>query len=221
MFLDARSFVATALFSVTSLIPTTNALGQSFAFGPRPSLSPYALRVPITPQAASFSCGAAVVLSLLVYWNGYDGQEVDLYRALGTNKNTGTEPYRIAQVLRSAGLSVASREGMTIADLQRALTRHQTVILDIQAWPDKPVRVPWPEVWNEGHYVVLVGLDETFAYFMDPSVKTGYAFIPISELLERWHDYEDPSKRQFFGLGIIVEGRSHLSAFPGPLVRIK
>lgn len=73
-----------------------------------------------------------------------------------------------------------------------------TVILDLQAW-DVPGHDDSNE-WQDGHYVVLVGIDADDAgnaYLMDPYVTESegdkaYARIPLrdpkSGLDARWHD---------------------------------
>ena len=48
----------------------------------------------------------------------------------------------------------------------------------------------WEARWEDGHYVVAVGLDDRNLYVMDPSVRGSYGFIPRAELLRRWHDFE-------------------------------
>ena len=187
-----------------------------------PALPANALPVPILRQSNSYSCGATVLLSALYYWRVYDGHESSLFSEIGTDPQKGTEPQGIVRGAKKHGLEAFFKENVSLEELRGALGRGETVILDIQAWSDE-VRlstVPWSRRWEDGHYVVLVGMDEANAYFMDPSVGTGYTFIPFSELLERWHDYEDRSgpvwrNRQ---LAIFIRGKEPIRNFPGPLI---
>src|SRR5687768_8460831 len=80
-----------------------------------------ALPVPLVRQAAPHTCGAAVLLSVLQYWQAYDGGEAALQRALGTTENAGTPPDRIAAAAESFGLTAYLAENMTLEDLGLAL----------------------------------------------------------------------------------------------------
>lgn len=174
---------------------------------PEPSMPADYLPLPITTQETNYSCGAASALSVLRYWQAYDGDERSLYELLGTKPQDGTPPESIARGLRQLGLRAELREGMTIGDLRAALRRGDSVILDIQAWREDE-DTPWSERWQDGHYVALVGMDEHYAYLMDPSTPDRYAYVPLPELLERWHDYEDRDgpPRRYYQLGIVVRG---------------
>ena len=71
---------------------------------------------------------------------------------------------------------------MTLAHLERAVDAGHPPIVDLQAWRD--FEHPWPEVWDAGHYCLLVGYDHEHLFFMDPSVLTvgAYAYMPRHEL---------------------------------------
>ena len=78
----------------------------------------------------------------------------------------------------------------------------------------------WAERWEDVHYVALVALDGTNAYFMDPSVLPGLARVPSYELPHRWHDYERDGRavRRFSGPGIVIRGKT--PATPPALTRM-
>ena len=185
-----------------------------------PKLPRNALTVPIVRQYSSYSCGTAAALSVLYYWRVYEGNENALLKIAGTTPAEGTAPQGIVKVARHYGLTAGFREMVTIRELRAALGRGETVILDIQAWPDNPGEMPWSKRREDGHYVVLTALDDKHAYFMDPSEGSAYTYIPLAELVERWHDYENtPSgvwnNRQ---LAIFISGKTPLKKYPGPLV---
>ncbi|MGZ3699302.1 MAG: C39 family peptidase [Bdellovibrionota bacterium] len=188
-----------------------------------PALPRNALPVPIIAQATSWSCGPAALLGVLYYWNVYDGTEKKLYAMMDTNHKDGTEPGKIAEVAQKFGLQAEFRHELTIADLKNALAEGTTPILDIQAWRSEKSTKPWRDNWDDGHYVVLVGLDRQFAYFMDPSAHAGYGFIPIPELLDRWHDYEDRHGYKEFNLqaAVLIHGAVARRAFPDSLIPIQ
>lgn len=178
---------------------------------PEPVIPPDYLPVPVTVQETDYSCGAAAVLALLRYWGVYGGDEASLYPLLGTRPKDGTPPENMVEGLRHFGLDAALREGMTFPDLTAALKAGKTVILVLQAWRDD-AGGSWAETWDSGHYVVLNGMDDHYAYFMDPSTEERYAYVPLAELMERWHDYEDRDGqvRRYYQAGIIASGKAGL-----------
>jgi predicted double-glycine peptidase len=186
-----------------------------------PTAATHTLPVPLVRQATDYSCGAAVLLSVLYYWRVFDGREDELYVALHTTTSEGTAPEKIAEVARSFGLTADLREGTTVADLRAALARGDTVIVDLQAWHEGTgPGFRWRDTWDDGHYAVLVGIDAKRAYFMDPSVPGSYAYLPVAELHERWHDYENRSGKmiRYQQLAIFIRGRDPVQSIPGPPV---
>lgn len=189
-----------------------------------PKLPPGRLAVPLVRQATSYSCGAAAVLAVLQYWGSYDGGEGGLYAELGTTPEDGTDPRSMAKVLGEKGLETSWREGMTEADLEGHLARGETVIIDIQAWAeDDKTPDDYSDNWEDGHYVVLIGMDDTYLYVMDPSVSAGYGYFARSELKARWRDYEDRGGVVWrnSGLGIVSRGKARPAGFPAPLQRVR
>jgi predicted double-glycine peptidase len=184
-----------------------------------PDLPSNVLHVPIHRQEADYSCGPAALLSVMRYWRAFDGAERDLYDLLETTPRDGTEPVKIAETAAAFGLTVEMRTGMTTDDLRAQLARGKTVILDIQAWrTGSSARMPWEDVWEDGHYAVLIGMDAKYAYFMDPVLSDTYAYMPLDELPRRWHDYENRhgTTQRYFGLGIIMSGKPHPPGAPLP-----
>ncbi|HBA59987.1 MAG TPA: hypothetical protein DCZ92_04040 [Elusimicrobia bacterium] len=184
-----------------------------------PVLPGNALPVPIVRQSAGYTCGAAALLAALYYWQVYEGNESGLTRLTGTTPAEGTTPQGIVKGAQKYGLTAGYRENVTVAELKAALGRGETVIIDIQAWPDKPDEMSWAKRREDGHYIVLTGLDEKFAYFMDPSVGTGYTYIPLAELPERWHDYENTKAGVWENerLAIFIGGKNPLKKYPAAL----
>lgn len=194
------------------------------AAAPVVSLPADALPVPLTRQATVYSCGAAAAVGVLRYWQAWEGPEMTLHKMLDTTEAQGTHPKKILETLKTFGLKAELKKGMTAEDLRGHLLRGETVILDIQAWPDQADRlIEWKNLWDSGHYVVLVAIDDANAYVMDPSVPQGYAWLPVPELLERWHDFENRygTYERNIHLGIIASGANPLQAFPGSLLRLE
>lgn len=185
----------------------------------RPSLPKNALGVPLVRQATGYSCGAAALLAVLRYWRAYDGDERSLYAALDTTEADGTEPDAIERVARAHGLDARWRTGATVDELRAAAAVGSTVIVDLQAWRDRAAG-DWASDWDDGHYVVMVALDDKYLYAMDPSVDAAYDFVALGELARRWHDeYRD--HRRFEHGALFIAGRSHLAAASAPLVEMR
>ena len=184
----------------------------------QPVLPRNALPVPIIRQSSGHTCGAAALLAVLYYWQVYEGNESGLLGATGTAVD-GTTPQGIVKGAREYGLAAYYKEMVTIDALQAALSGGETVILDIQAWPDKPEEMPWAKRREDGHYVVLTALDKEYAYFMDPSVGTGYTYIKLPELMERWHDYENLKGGVWNNerLAVFVRGKTPMKEYPAAL----
>jgi predicted double-glycine peptidase len=190
---------------------------------PGAEATPSLLPVPDVYQSTNYSCGAAAVQSVLAYW-GVEVHEKDLWQDLNTTERLGTAPENMLRVLRSHGLQAQMHEGTTIPELHEALSKKVPVILDIQAWPDSPLSdASWDKDWEDGHYVIALGIDDANLYVEDPSLLDCRGYIPLNELDSRWRDYEgdppyDASKRSYVRLGIFVEGKA--KTIPKGLCRV-
>jgi len=121
---------------------------------------------------------------------------------------------------RRYGLEAEAQTDLTLADLERELARGSLVIVAVQAWADHAVP-DWRTNWEDGHYVVVVGLSNERVYVMDPSVRTGYAYLTRSEFLARWHDYDKEGTRKtvYDRLGIVIRGDAQLYMAPIPTTK--
>jgi hypothetical protein len=182
--------------------------------------------MPLVRQATEYSCGAAALMSTLMYWGVFGGGESSLYPLLETTEQDGTHPLKLVEGARDFGLDAEFLQNLGLDDLRQRLAQGYGIILDIQAWQYIPVgrpRTPWASEWESGHYVVLVGMDAEYAYFMDPSVGGNYGYIPLGELLERWHDYEDRTGaiERHVRSAVLVRGSQPPTRNPDALVRIE
>ncbi len=183
---------------------------------------PPLLPVPLVSQARPWSCGAAALMAALVYFGVYDDAESVLDAELGVTPEDGTRVDRIVAEARRYGLQADARVGLTFGDLERGLSRGEVVIVALQAWATKAV-TDWRTNWEDGHYVVVVGLSRDRVYVMDPSVRTGYAYLTRDQFLARWHDYDvDRGHRTTFErLGIVLRGGARLARYPAEPTRIE
>jgi predicted double-glycine peptidase len=185
------------------------------AWAIRASLSPRLVPVPLISQSQPWSCGAAALMATMVYFGVFDDAESSLVAQLGTTPSDGTRVRNIVAVARGFGLAAEARTRMTLAELDHLLAGGAVVIAAVQAWPSRRVS-SWRSDWEDGHYVVIVGVSGGRVYVMDPSVRTGYAYLPREEFLARWHDYdvEEDHVVVWDRLGIVIRGRSGLARYP-------
>lgn len=191
-------------------------VGQNLFAITAPQLPSNYLPLPLVRQEKSFSCGPASLLSVLKYWINYAGTEMSLYAPLKTTKKSGTNPKNIVHVAKQMGLEAYYKEGVTIEELKETWVRGETVILDLQAW--RTNKTPWKYLWKDGHYIVFTGLDEENLYAMDPSVDDEYGYMPLNELYDRWHDFENENGVIWrnYQLAIFIKGKTPGLPFPAP-----
>jgi predicted double-glycine peptidase len=145
------------------------------------------ISVPLTRQSTDYTCGVAVMQSILGYY-GDDVREDKLAKALGADTKNGTDYKNSVTYAKSKGYEVTIYNDMTLEQLQECISKGQPVICAIQAWSEKPS--DYKKDWEDGHYVIAVGYDKERIYFMDPATLGNYTYIPIPEFLDRWHDVD-------------------------------
>lgn len=73
----------------------------------------------------------------------------------------------------------------TVGDIEYAISQGWPVLLSLQAYQDKPG--PFEDDWDDGHYVVAIGIDGDRIIFEDPS-SYKRTWLTREELERRWHD---------------------------------
>lgn len=162
--------------------------------------------VPLVRQAYDYSCGAAALASCLYYWGIWSGRETELYSLLGTNIE-GTSGSSIMRVAGDFGLEVVYRNNLGVGDLKAYVDAGYTAILNIQAWGQYDSSTSFEEVWEDGHYVVLVNLINNDIMMMDPSVAGQYAVMSRDEFESRWHDWSDDGETKEYHTAILLRGQ--------------
>lgn len=161
-------------------------------------------------QSTEYSCGAAALQAVLSRW-GKDLGEKELMDLLHTSPDTGTYVGDIVRVARMAGLSARLQENVSLDELREALGKGESVIVCGQAWrsredSDRSVQ----EDWEDGHYIVILGMDAKYVYYQDPFIRRGKAFITHRKFDEAWHNVrgktEGDTKKQVH-LGVFISGR--------------
>lgn len=101
--------------------------------------------------------------------------------------------------------------------------RKKLVICEIQAWTDNPP-VDYSKSYDEGHFVVAIGYDDSNIYFMDPCTVGNYTYIPNKELITRWHDTNMDDSGKIIkteNLGIVLWRDSILEFKPNNITKIE
>jgi hypothetical protein len=96
-------------------------------------------------------------------------------------------------VASSYGLETSLSQNLTIEDLKESIVSKIPVIIVAQAWNGyeedgnwvKVKQDRWEDVWNDGHYMIVIGIDSRNIYFEDPSLLGTRGVIPIDEFLAR------------------------------------
>jgi predicted double-glycine peptidase len=161
------------------------------------------LPVPDTRQSTTYSCGASALQAVLMYY-GTELREDELMERLHTDPQEGTTPQNIIRVAQEEGLEAELRQPVTFDDIKASLERKQPVMVMCQAWRDEDgPQTPWKDDWEDGHYMVVIGLDDSNVYFEDPSLLGSRGFISRAEFEDRWHDYDKGGRYEhaaiFFG----------------------
>jgi uncharacterized protein len=163
--------------------------------------------MPDTRQSTEYSCGAAALQAVLGYW-GRDIGEEDLREMLNTNEESGTYPDDIIRVAAALGLQAEYKESMTLADLEKNVAQGVPVMVDCQAWRSvSQYSESWADTWGNGHWLVVIGIDEKNVTLEDPYLLGDRGFMPREEFEARWHnsrglDETDTVKQIHMGIAV-------------------
>lgn len=170
-----------------------------------------------TRQSTEYSCGASALQTVLKYW-GLELDEAELMRRLNTNPEVGTYPEDIVRVARELGLHAEVKDNLSLDEIERATSEGPVIILG-QAWrsrQDSDAAVE--DDWENGHYVVVLGVDQEYVYFEDPYVRMGKGFLPRQAFEAHWHNIMGgalaKSAKQI-RLGIVTRGEKKAQAQMG------
>lgn len=158
------------------------------------------LDVPHYEQQEDWSCGPGAAREVLLYY-GIDIPEKQLIPAMNATSENGTEPDDLTAFLNSVPGISAEMKQMTVPELFDCVDSGVPVIVDLQANTDNE-HTDYRHDYNDGHYVVLTGYKGDKLLFSDPGTKTQGDYLPVDDLIDRWHDLSSSGPVQ--NLGIIV-----------------
>ena len=163
-----------------------------------------------TRQVTEYSCGACALQAVLSYW-GRDVDETDLMKLLHTTSEEGTYPEDIVSGARALGFEAEAKDNLTLDEVAQFTANGDPMIALAQVWrSEKNSPASVADDWDNGHYIVVLGVDQDYVYFQDPYARMSKAFMPRKTFVEHWHqvmggDHEKNPK--LMQLGIFVRGK--------------
>jgi len=167
------------------------------------------IRVPLTRQSSDYTCGVAVLQSILYFHDAHDDYFEDtLVKELKTDPVNGTSYKAMADFARSKGYLVDARTEMALDDIRNTVDNgvagHRSLI---QAWAESPV--DYSQDWQDGHYAVAIGYDRDTVYLWTHQPWEITRIFRTRNFWDRWHDEDKGVKLNHFGLIIQRENRKN------------
>jgi len=155
-------------------------------------------------QIYNYDCGACAVSCVLAYC-GLDIREEWIAKLAETTPD-GTSMAGIVKVFNYFGLPTYVGEKRNIKQLCHAIDCGFPTIIALQAY--RSVNVDWKDDWEDGHYVVAIGYNNSRIYFEDPS-SYKRTWLSHEELMDRWHDIEGDKKIYQWGCTVQCKSNYH------------
>jgi uncharacterized protein len=140
-----------------------------------------------TRQVTEYSCGACALQAVMSYW-GKNVDERELMKVLQTTSEEGTYPENIVRGAQALGFEAEARDHLSLEEVERFTAGGAPMIALVQAWrSEKGASDSAAEDWDNGHYVVVLGVDKDYVYFQDPYARMSKAFMPRDTFVDHWH----------------------------------
>jgi predicted double-glycine peptidase len=129
-------------------------------------------------------CGPAALKIVLDYY-GVNKTEQELAKLCGVKKNLGTDDQSLKKAAESLGFKAEIHNNSSFAGIQQWLDRKIPVIVNWftrgrNDYPDSEVA--------DGHYSVVVGLDNKYIYIQDPEIGA-IRRIHRDDFMRVWFDF--------------------------------
>ena len=124
-------------------------------------------------------------LKMVFDYYGIDKSEEEIAKLAGTDKELGTDDRGMKKVAEELGFSVEIKNESSFEDIQDYLSKKTPVIVN---WFTRG-RIDYDDSQvPDGHYSVVVGLDEDFIYLQDPEIGK-MRKIEKSDFMKVWFDF--------------------------------
>ncbi len=111
-------------------------------------------------------CGPASLKILLSYY-GVKKSEKELAKLCSTTKELGTDDKRIKKAAEKLGFKVEIKNNSSFKDIEKWLKIKIPVIVD---WFTRGRNNQMDSDVADGHYSVVMGIDDRFIYLQDPEI---------------------------------------------------
>jgi hypothetical protein len=164
-----------------------------------------------TRQVTEYSCGACALQAVMSYW-GKNVDETELMKVLRTTSEEGTYPENIVRGAQALGFEAEARDHLSLEEVEQFTARGAPMIALVQAWrSEKGAPDSAAEEWDNGHYIVVLGVDKDYVYFEDPYARVSKAFMPRDTFVDHWHQVMGGDLKRnpkLMQLGIFVRGKN-------------
>ena len=130
-------------------------------------------------------CGPAVLKMVLSYY-GIEKTEQELAELAKTTQELGTDDMEIKRVLEDFGLKVVIQNESSFEDIKQWLDKKVPVIVD---WFTRGRAEYGDSEVPDGHYSIVVGLDESHIYLQDPEIGD-LRKIERNDFMKVWFDFK-------------------------------
>ncbi len=163
-------------------------------------------------QTFDFDCGAKA-LQLVMEYYGVEVREDDLMRELGTSKD-GTNYVNMIAMAERNGFEVFASSGVSLEQLKQFIDQGYPVIVIVQAWADRYMTLEdWKSSFNNGHYAVVIGIQDHIIIFEDPS-SIHRTWMSEEEFLARWHDLDLNTHEMVDHFAMVLTGKQPAPKIP-------
>lgn len=139
---------------------------------------------PFQQTMDSGTCGPASLKIVLGFY-GLGKTENELAKLCGTTKEMGTSAEALRDVAEKFGFTVEIKNNCEFEYLQKWLDKKVPVIVD---WFTRGRSDYDDSGVADGHYSVVVGLDDEFIYLQDPEIG-GLRKIGREDFMKVWFDF--------------------------------
>ncbi len=130
-------------------------------------------------------CGPASLKMVFDYY-GIEKSEEEIAKSAGTTENLGTNEEGIRKAAESLGFKVEIKNESSFEEIQDYLSKKIPVIVN---WFTRG-RVDYGDSQvPDGHYSVVVGLDDKFIYLQDPEIGK-LRKIERNDFIKVWFDFK-------------------------------